>query len=211
MVKKMTGEPGKNSAKNNVERREQGAEAVVSIENGLVIKERVPKQYRHVELDERLRTERTAREARLLEKAYQAGVRVPTVEDVEDTTLRMEHIEGDKLRDVLEDNIDACALIGESIARLHANDIIHGDLTTSNMIRADSGVYFIDFGLGFFSQRTEDRAVDLHLLKEVLESTHTDIAEDAMERVLDAYREHYEKSAEVLDRYEDIEERGRYT
>ncbi len=164
----------------------QGAEAVISINDGTVTKERVPKQYRHPALDERLRTERTDREARLLDKAAQAGVRVPNVTGVEDTVLTMEHIDGIVLRDVLDDNLDYCTVIGEYIARLHDNDIIHGDLTTSNMILAEDTLYFIDFGLGFFSQRTEDRAVDLHLLKEVLDSTHTAVAEEAMDMELEA-------------------------
>jgi Kae1-associated kinase Bud32 len=78
------------------------------------------------------------------------------------------------------------------------------------MIVTGDDLYIIDFGLGFFSQRTEDRAVDLHLLKEVLDSTHTDVAETAMEQILDAYREYYENADTVLERYAEIEQRGRY-
>lgn len=188
----------------------QGAEAVVTRDGDTVRKERIAKEYRHPELDERIRTERTEEEKRLLEKAYQAGVRVPTVRNVEDTVLEMDHIPGEPLKDVLEDNLDLCELVGDSIARLHNKNIVHGDLTTSNMLLYNEEVYFIDFGLGFFSQRIEDRAVDLHLLKEVLDSTHTDIADEAMDRVLDAYREQCDKADQVMQRYEKIAERGRY-
>ncbi len=188
----------------------QGAEAVITKEEDTVRKERVPKEYRHPELDERLRTERTDEEARLLEKAYQAGVRVPTVQNVEDAALKMEYIPGDPLKDVLEDDLGLCELIGDSIARLHNNNIIHGDLTTSNMLLHNNEVYFIDFGLGCFSQRIEDRAVDLHLLKEVLDSTHTAVADEAMERVLDAYTDQCRKADAVMQRYDTIAERGRY-
>jgi Kae1-associated kinase Bud32 len=192
-------------------RETQGAEAVISVEDGTVIKDRIPKQYRHPDLDNRLRTDRTDLEARLLRKAARAGVRVPTVETVKDTTLKMEQIDGSVLREVLEDEIGRYTTIGEYIARLHNSDIIHGDLTTSNMIRADDDMYFIDFGLGYFSQRTEDRAVDLHLLRDVLDSTHTAVADKAMTRIRKAYREHADDADAVLDRYEEIKERGRYT
>lgn len=188
----------------------EGAEAVITKTDDTVLKERRPKRYRHPELDKRLRTDRTDQEARLLQKAYQAGVRVPTVEDVSDATLEMTHVDGEKLRDVFDDHLETCETIGESIARLHNNNIIHGDLTTSNMILHDDEVYFIDFGLGSFSQRIEDRAVDLHLLKEVLESTHTAVAEVVMDRILSAYKEHADKADQVLERYEEIENRGRY-
>lgn len=178
--------------------------------NGTISKERQRKAYRHPALDDRLRKERTDQEARLLEKAYQAGVRVPTVQEQLEYTVEMEEIGGEPVKNVLEDDLDMCETIGDSIARLHNKNVIHGDLTTSNMIRSGDEVYFIDFGLGFFSQRIEDRAIDLHLLKEVLESTHTAVADEAMERILAAYKAQSEDAEQVLQRYEEIEERGRY-
>jgi len=66
-----------------------------------------------------------------------------------------------------------CKQIGISIAKLHDNDIIHGDLTTSNMILdSKENLWFIDFGLGFFSYKIEDKAVDLHLIHHALEAKH---------------------------------------
>lgn len=188
----------------------KGAEATIYRDDGIVVKERHEKPYRHPELDERLRTERTDQEARLLKKAYQAGVRVPTVQDTTDFAVHMDEVPGTLMKDVIEDDLALADLIGESIARLHNKNVIHGDLTTSNMLLYEDEVYFIDFGLGRFSQRIEDRAVDLHLLKEVLESTHTAVADEAMDRVLTAYGEHCEQADAVMERYEEIAERGRY-
>lgn len=188
----------------------QGAEAVISVEDGSIIKERIDKGYRHEVLDKKLRKDRTDLERRLMEKAAKAGVKVPEIRDSSDFSLEMERIEGEKLREVLEDRLELCREIGESIARLHSSDIIHGDLTTSNMMLKDDEVYFIDFGLGFFSQRVEDRATDLRLLWQVLESTHFGIAEEAFERIIEAYSQNYDCSEEVLDRLEDIDARGRY-
>ncbi|MDY6776520.1 MAG: KEOPS complex kinase/ATPase Bud32 [Candidatus Nanohaloarchaea archaeon] len=188
----------------------RGAEAVVRVRDGNIVKERVEKGYRHPSLDDRLRRERTDLEARLMEKARRAGVRVPAVEREGDYTLVMDRVEGDVLRDVFTEERDSWGEVGDSVARLHGRSIIHGDLTTSNMILSDGKVYFIDFGLGFFSDRVEDRATDLHLLKEVLESTHTDVSEEAMGEILESYREFSGDAVEVLERYREIDERGRY-
>lgn len=189
-----------------------GAEARIIRDDDIVRKERIEKRYRHPELDRRLREERTQDEARMLKKAYQAGVRVPTVHAVEDTTFEMDHIDGTLVKEIFSDRDDLWPVIGEQIARLHNRNVIHGDLTTSNMLYdSDRGeVYFIDFGLGYHSQRIEDKAVDLHLLHEVLDSTHTDVADDAMATILDVYREQCDTAEQVLERYDDIKDRGRY-
>ncbi|MDY6766028.1 MAG: KEOPS complex kinase/ATPase Bud32, partial [Candidatus Nanohaloarchaea archaeon] len=188
-----------------------GAEARVHVESDAAVKKRISKQYRHDALDKRLRRERTEQEARLLEKARQTGVNVPAVEEAADSELRMERIEGTLLREVFGDSRDIWPRIGEAVARLHARNIIHGDLTTSNMILSDDELYLIDFGLGFFSERVEDRATDLHLLKEVLDSTHTGVADAAMDDILAAYRGQADDADAVLERFDEIEGRGRYT
>ena len=99
--------------------------------------------------------------------------------------------------------------IGQKIAILHNNEIIHGDLTTSNMI-FNKEIYFIDFGLGYFSQKIEDKAVDLHLLKEALESKHSKIWEKCYKHALDEYSKKANKSREVIKRIKVVEKRGRY-
>ncbi len=185
----------------------QGAEATVEID-GNVIKKRLRKNYRHRELDGRIRKDRTGKEARIMKEARKNGARVPEVEQVDDYTLDIEKIEGEQLKDVLEDNIDAMSDLGRNTAKLHGADIIHGDLTTRNTILSDE-IYLIDFGLASRSQRIEDRAVDIHLLKQVLESSHPGVAEEAWKNFREGYRE-YEKSEEVLERLEEVEKRGRY-
>lgn len=194
-----------------METMSKGAEATLYRDDRAVVKQRHQKKYRHSELDERLRRERTDREARLLQAAREAGVNVPDVEETGEFELRMEMVTGTVLKDVAGERSEMWPAIGESVARLHRRNVIHGDLTTSNMIVQDEELYLIDFGLGFFSERVEDRATDLHLLQEVLESTHPDLAEDAMDAVLAAYREESDDAAAVVDRFDEIEERGRYT
>ncbi|MAG50631.1 Kae1-associated kinase Bud32, partial [archaeon] len=102
-----------------------------------------------------------------------------------------------------------CEKIGKNISILHDNDIVHGDLTTSNMILKKDKVYFIDFGLGFISDKTEDKAVDLHLLKKALMTKHYRIFEKSFENVLKGYKENKDFK-EVLNRLEKVESRGRY-
>jgi len=98
---------------------------------------------------------------------------------------------------------------GTNIAYLHSTEIIHGDLTTSNAMVSNGELYVIDFGLSFRSQRLEDKAVDIHLLKQVLNSSHPEVAERAWQKFVEGYSE-YEKSDEVLEQLEDVEKRGRY-
>ena len=100
-------------------------------------------------------------------------------------------------------------LIGEQVAKLHSNGIIHADLTTSNMLYADK-LYFIDFGLSFFSDKIEDKAVDLHLLKQALESKHFGVFDEAFKIILNTYKEKATDAEAVLERFEVVEKRGRY-
>lgn len=183
----------------------RGAEAVVEI-NGNVVKTREPKKYRHPEIDEKLRTERTAMEARIMEEARRHGASVPDVENVNDTVIEMEKVTGDVLKKVIEPG--HLKEYGKNVAYLHSADIIHGDLTTSNAVLGEK-LYLIDFGLSFRSQRIEDRAVDIHVLKQVLKSSHPDIAQEAWKNFLTGYSE-YDKDQAVLEQLEEVESRGRY-
>src|SRR3989344_2769348 len=90
---------------------------------------------------------------------------------------------------VLDKAKNICRQIGESVAKLHDANIIHGDLTTSNMIlnEKENKVYFIDFGLGFISIRAEDKAVDLHLLRQALEAKHFQHWKTLFEAVIKGY------------------------
>lgn len=191
----------------------RGAEAILYLEDGKLVKERIKKNYRIDVIDARLRSGRTKREAKILEKKFSF---VPTVYETDTTSMKivMDYIEGNLLRDTLgelENNeLDRCmVLIGKHIGELHAKDVIHGDITTSNLIIKKNDVYFIDFGLSFVSTKAEDRAVDLHLFRQALESTHHAFAERCFKNVLEGYRT-YAKSSDVLKRLEKVEKRGRY-
>ena len=188
----------------------EGAEASIYAKGNKVIKQRHSKGYRIKQLDDKLRLFRTKREAKILERLKKAGLAVPQVIYTKATTINMELIKGKKLRDVLtSSNCESVGkTIGKNVAVLHDNDVIHGDLTTSNMIKGKN-LYFIDFGLGFFSEKTEDKAVDLHLLKQALKSSHSKIAGKCFTAVVKGYKT-YKRSDEVLKRLELVESRGRY-
>lgn len=185
----------------------------------VVVKARIPKRYRIAELDIRLRESRTAQEAKLLSDAKRAGVPTPVVFEVDKSNMRvvMEFVEGRQVKLVLDKLRPAgrrrlCRLIGKNIARLHRAGIIHGDLTTSNMIiKPDGRVYFVDFGLGGYDKSTEERGVDLHLMKRALQSVHFRVADRAYADILSGYREEFGEGAEeIIERAKDIESRGRY-
>ena len=144
----------------------QGAESKLFLEKGRVIKNRFRKTYRIKEIDEKLRKFRTKREAKVLEKLQKINFPIPKlINNNKKDTLEIKYIKGELIKNKLKENncIKLSKEIGEKIAILHNNNIIHGDLTTSNMIY-NKEVYFIDFGLSFFSEKIEDKAVDLHLL-----------------------------------------------
>lgn len=184
----------------------RGAEAVIEFTGSEAVKKREKKNYRHPELDEKLRTERTDREVRLLKKARKYNVAVPEVVEDSEDSFKMEKVEGEKLRDNLKE--EYFEKLGEEVARLHDIDVIHGDLTTSNVIVGEE-LKVIDFGLAFQSDRIEDKAVDIHLLKQVLESSHSEKVEDLWNAFAEGYQS-FEDSSQVLEQLEEVEQRGRY-
>ena len=189
-----------------------GAEAVLIHKDGKLIKIRKRKSYRLQVLDEKLRKQRTKKEAKLLEKAAKL-IPVPKIfKTDEKEEIDMEFLEGKKLSENLDNLKNAeeiCIEIGRNIAKLHDADIIHGDLTTSNMILKDNKVYFIDFGLGFESKKIEDKAVDLHLIKHALEAKHFVHYEKFFKAILEGYKlsQHHEAA---IHRLKAVEKRGRY-
>jgi len=194
----------------------QGAEAKIFLDDNTIVKNRFKKEYRIPELDVKLRKARTKREAKVLDKLKAINFPCPKVYVLDDKnmTINMEFIAGEKLRDVLNDKNCAklCEELGKKIAMLHDNNIIHGDLTTSNMILSDKKkeIYFIDFGLSFFSQKIEDKAVDLHLLRQALESKHYEFWEKCYDSAIKGYKKESKEANEVLKRLEAVEKRGRY-
>tara|TARA_Y100000034_G_scaffold10414_1_gene10951 strand:- start:208 stop:822 length:615 start_codon:yes stop_codon:yes gene_type:complete len=192
-----------------------GAEATITLDKNKITKNRVKKSYRLFELDEKIRKLRTRSEAKLLEKASEV-IPIPEIIDSNEKTkeILMEFIDGKKLSDNLDnfskkEQKEITRKIGENILNIHDIGIIHGDLTTSNMILKNKGVYFIDFGLGFFSRKIEDKAVDLYLLKQSLEAKHFKNWEKLFKEVINGYKSS-NSSKEVLERLKKVESRGRY-
>jgi Kae1-associated kinase Bud32 len=193
----------------------RGAEAIIYEKNNKILKSRPEKSYRIKEIDSKLRKYRTRRESKLLEKLEKIDFQSPKLIDVseERADIFMEKIDGKKLRDVINKKnfVVYCKKIGELIAILHNNNIVHNDLTTSNFIVGKNNkLYLIDFGLSFVSLKVEDKAVDLHLLKQALESKHYDIFEDAFKIILEEYSKKYKQAQDVLNRLKKVESRGRY-
>lgn len=183
-----------------------GAEATISFEDGKVLKERLVKRYRHPLLDLDLRRTRTRREAKILQKLPVPSPHLFSTD--RESKIEMEFLDGPQLKEILDDEISWAERVGEYLGRMHEMDIIHGDLTTSNMIVRDGTLHFIDFGLSFTSPDIEHKAVDIHLFKQALESKHHTIFEKAYRQFVRGYRSSQSAEA-VLDRLKIVERRGR--
>ncbi|MEM2105199.1 MAG: Kae1-associated kinase Bud32 [Candidatus Bathyarchaeia archaeon] len=185
-----------------------------------IIKKRLPKGYRPTQLDERIRMYRTIHEPQLMSEAKKAGVPTPTIflVDVSEAAIIMEFIEGKQVKKLLSkvaknERKAICMQIGELIGRIHESGIIHGDLTTSNMILDCEGkIYFVDFGLGEKTMELEAMGVDLHLMKRALQSTHFRFTDECFNAVMEGYSKVLgeEKTKSVLEKVKEIERRGRY-
>ncbi len=191
----------------------QGAEAIICLDSdkSKIIKKRIKKSYRIPELDEKIRKLRTRSEAKLLKKASEITAIPGNVKENEKTKeISMDFIDGIKLSDKLndfplEEQKNILKEIGKAVAKLHNADIIHGDLTTSNMIFKNGEIFLIDFGLGFISSKLEDKAVDIHVLKEALEARHF----KNWKELFNEFEKSYNKK-DVLERLKAVEKRGRY-
>lgn len=202
----------------------KGAEASLYLADwhgrSVVIKTRLPKAYRPASLDLSIRHYRTVHEPQLMHEAKRAGVPTPAIflVDVKNSMIIMEYVEGKQVKQLLdsfsyEKRRKLCMTIGELIAKLHKHDLVHGDLTTSNMILSTSGkLFLVDFGLGDKTSSIEAQGVDLHLLRRALQSTHFQYAEDCFAAVLKGYRNvvGVTVAEQVLAKTREIEKRGRY-
>jgi len=202
-----------------------GAEAIVRIGKKIgenVVKKRVKKGYRIKELDESIRKYRTKREVKILEKLNAITINTispkitktkitnakftPKLISQSDYELIMEHLPGKHLDKIItkENYKKIAADLGSKIKYLHDNSIMHGDLTTANILVDDNlDICIIDFGLSFFSNKVEHKAVDIHVLKEVIESSF-DFGHDFMKILLKSYDE-----SSVEKRLKEVEKRGR--
>ena len=200
----------------------RGAEAVLYLDEfqgqKVLIKERVPKKYRIEQIDTHVRKNRTREEVKLLTEARKYGVNTPKIlnVDYDSGKISMEFVDGIRVKDLLNSKRSTetkkiMQIIGENVGKLHSADIIHGDLTTSNLILKNHEIYFIDFGLGIFSKRMEDKAVDLKLFYQALSSTHFKILKICWINFLEGYGKTYSDWKNILEQLKEIEGRARYT
>jgi TP53 regulating kinase-like protein len=203
----------------------KGAEASLYFSNWYgrkaIVKIRMPKKYRAEILDKQIRIYRTIHEAQLLHQTKAAGVTTPLIfmVNVPEATIIMEYIEGRQVKQYLNsiqkaERREICLKIGELIGKLHKENLIHGDLTTSNMLIDNNNqkIFLVDFGLGEKNVELEAKGVDLHLLKRALQSTHFSFWEPCFKDILTGYRSITGDAVteKVYEKISEIEKRGRY-
>jgi TP53 regulating kinase and related kinases len=175
-----------------------------------ISKIRIPKIYRHRVLDDDLRRRRTISESKMITLAKEFGLRTPYIYFVDPfrAEIVMEYISGTRASKVLTSSI--CNEIGRFVSTLHLFNIIHGDLTPANFI-VNRKVTMIDMGLSFHSIRREDKAMDIRLFKEILNSTYQRYYTEFFGDFLDGYKSVNSKELEkILQRMDEIETRKRY-
>lgn len=207
-----------------------------------IVKYRPPKPYRHPKIDASLTKNRTIGEVKFMAKLARVGLSAPAVilADFPNGIIWMEYV-GNELANgevssfknhlwYLEKNAsheecvdesvkEICSKVGALIGRLHMNDMIHGDLTSSNIILQDNDAVLIDFGLSSYSGLPEDKAVDLYVLERAILSTHSAFSDYYTAWLLEGYENAHKlkefgkqgpkKLAETLRKLEDVRLRGR--
>jgi TP53 regulating kinase and related kinases len=193
----------------------RGAEADVYLipwyKTMAISKLRSPKKYRNITLDNLIRGRRTIHEATMLNDVKTTGIKTPFIYflDPKRAEIIMEYIDGENVKNILSPEIGF--EMGKYVSILHNKNIIHGDLTTSNFIKRKDDLYLIDFGLSFYSQRIEDMATDIRIIKEILSSAHIQIFYDTYKRFLKGYELTTNNNfSRILKVVKDIEARGRY-
>lgn len=208
----------------------QGAEGKLYIGefNGktCLIKERFQKKYRLAELDSQLTKERIRAESRTVSRCAAAGILTPQIfhTDLDERKIYMEYFDkAITVKDYIfanEDTTDKvfslATRIGGIIGTMHSNDIIHGDLTTSNMLlnsknndNEEFDIIMIDFGLSKYHSSSEDKGVDLYVLERALLSTHSGLPK-LFSYILDSYKVNNNKNCdEIIAKYEEVRARGR--
>jgi TP53 regulating kinase-like protein len=172
----------------------------------------------------------------------QQPIRVPRVIRISPPSLFLEYIDGPSVKEFLRSRIlkatttkkgeenndhnqkedcnssisleDLAKSIGQMVGRIHNKGIVHGDLTTSNMMMifkvgiddGDDGagethsnsntaavtsydLCPIDFGLAKSTTSAEEQAVDLYVLERALESTHPELPGTFLQQILTSYGE----------------------
>jgi len=180
-----------------------------------ILKDRKKKDYRNSLLDQRIRKQRTIRECEIISEVKSFGVSTPLIYnmDTKNCTIIMQYIVGTLVNDLSESKlIKSCIEIGKIVGLMHKNGIMHGDLTTSNFIVSKGKMFVLDFGLANKTNKPEDHAVDLRLLKEILNSAHTKIMNKAWSNFLKGYKSAVGSShfSKITNLVKVIESRGRY-
>lgn len=215
----------------------QGAEAKLFLGefNGqqCLIKERFQKNYRHPDLDAQLTKERMRAESKAISRCTAAGILTPKIfhMDLNERKIYMEYLDKSITAKVYINEIvpsiesaetretklsELAKRIGDVVGKMHFNNIIHGDLTTSNILlnptSDDLSTYdliMIDFGLANYGQSGEQKGVDLYVLERALLSTHSGVP-TLFGVILDAYKDANAKNwPGIIQKFEEIRARGR--
>jgi TP53 regulating kinase and related kinases len=197
----------------------QGAEAILYqgsfFGKPCVLKQRIPKTYRHPLLDQRLLRQRTGQEIRCLGRLLNT-INVPRIFLALplNHSFIMELIQGRKVKDILfesnqEPPTDLIQKLAKIIATMHNANVIHGDLTTSNMLLTDDGkMYLIDFGLAQVSKSPEEKAVDLYILERSFNSIHSTIL-GLFDLFLGEYYNQVNDKDNIKAKLDEVQKRGR--
>jgi len=180
-----------------------------------ILKIRKAKNYRDPSLDSRIRKQRTIKESQMISFVKSFGVPTPLIYfvNLKTTSIMMQEIPGRPVHDLPQSKIiELSKEIGRLVGILHKNGVMHGDLTTSNFILFQNTVFVIDFGLSQNTIKPEDHAVDLRLIKEILNSAHAKIMISSWKNFLCGYRSVVGNSyhVKITKLVSDIESRGRY-
>ena len=176
---------------------------------------RKKKEYRNPLLDQKIRKQRTIREAQIISEVKSFGISTPLIYfvDTKNCIIIMQQINGKLVQELSKIKlISVCKEIGKIIGKMHKNGIMHGDLTTSNFLLYKNKIFLIDFGLASKTTKPEDHAVDLRLFKEILNSQHAEIMEKAWSNFLKGYKISVGESRynKITNLVSIIESRGRY-
>ncbi|KAI4470396.1 o-sialoglycoprotein endopeptidase [Holotrichia oblita] len=194
-----------------------------------LVKDRFKKKYRHPTLDDTLMKERIKAEVRAILKCKTVGIRTPTLYlvDLNRRSIFMEYFPYSvtakefifNANESLIEVLSHC--IGKLLGKMHANNIIHGDLTTSNILISNKQkidifyesfqnleLILIDFGLSHTDSTIEDKAVDLYVLERAILSTHT-TTYNIFTGILNAYKIENKNYKEVFNKLEEVQARGR--
>jgi len=182
----------------------KGAEAIVFKRKRGLVKKRLRKAYRHAQLDERLRSERTRKETRILSRANASSVSTPKL--LESNEKRKEivfsEIKGRQAK-VAKLSPGILKKIGFQLALLHNAGISHGDFTTSNVMISKGKAFLIDFGFGEFTTSVEQFATDLVLFQKT-------VSAEQFGWFLKGYSSKADNACAVVERMHAINQRGRY-